>query len=101
MGEIAEMMLEGVLCAFCGEALDDDGAMGFPRYCSKQCAAACCIVDERPRSNARANKAARINRERQEAGVPKAFHCKLCSKRFRYTTALGQHERDKHAAVSA
>ena len=33
MGEIAEMMLEGVLCAGCGEWLGGDGD-GFPEYCA-------------------------------------------------------------------
>jgi hypothetical protein len=39
MGEIADMMLDGTLCEGCGEFIDDDGAEGFPRYCSKECAA--------------------------------------------------------------
>ncbi|EJU85069.1 hypothetical protein WMU_01956 [Enterococcus faecalis EnGen0351] len=32
MGEIAEMILEGVLCAGCGVFLDVDGN-GYPEYC--------------------------------------------------------------------
>ena len=32
MGEIAEMMLEGVLCASCGAFLDVYGN-GYPEYC--------------------------------------------------------------------
>jgi endogenous inhibitor of DNA gyrase (YacG/DUF329 family) len=36
VGEIADMMLEGDLCAGCGVYLEGDGE-GFPRYCSKQC----------------------------------------------------------------
>lgn len=40
MGEIAEMMLDGTLCEGCGEYIDGEGAEGFPRYCSKQCAEA-------------------------------------------------------------
>lgn len=32
MGEIAEMMLDGTLCAGCGEFLDTDS--GFPMYCA-------------------------------------------------------------------
>jgi hypothetical protein len=31
MGEIAEMMLDGTLCAGCGEYLGRD--LGFPQYC--------------------------------------------------------------------
>lgn len=46
MGEIAEMMLGGVLCGHCGEALNctlnendescEEG--GIPMFCSKECA---------------------------------------------------------------
>lgn len=36
MGEIAEAMLEGELCAMCGEYLGD--GLGFPGYCSNRCA---------------------------------------------------------------
>lgn len=36
MGEIADMMLEGDLCAGCGVYMDGDGD-GFPRYCSNDC----------------------------------------------------------------
>ena len=32
MGEIAEMMLDGTLCQWCGELIDD--AMGFPTVCA-------------------------------------------------------------------
>lgn len=37
MGEIAEMMLTGVLCEMCGCHLIGTPE-GYPRYCSKQCA---------------------------------------------------------------
>lgn len=37
MGEIAEMMLEGILCESCGVFLGGDAA-GYPRYCA-DCAA--------------------------------------------------------------
>ncbi len=36
MGEIADMMLEGDLCAGCGVYMEGDGD-GFPRYCSDEC----------------------------------------------------------------
>ena len=40
MGEIAEMMLTGVMCEGCGEYLDCDECadMGIPMYCSEECA---------------------------------------------------------------
>lgn len=41
MGEIAEAMLSGVLCAACGACLGegcDCDEMGVPMYCSVECA---------------------------------------------------------------
>ena len=37
MGEVAEMMLTGVLCEGCGGYLEGK-AEGYPRYCCTQCA---------------------------------------------------------------
>lgn len=37
MGDIADMMLEGVMCEGCGESLDQEGE-GVPDYCSPGCA---------------------------------------------------------------
>lgn len=36
MGEITEMMLDGVLCECCGTFIGE--GEGFPGYCSEQCA---------------------------------------------------------------
>jgi len=36
MGEIADMMLEGTLCAGCGVYIGE-GDMGIPQYCSNDC----------------------------------------------------------------
>lgn len=39
MGEIAEMVLNGILCQICGQYIDDDytyGDPGYPREC-KDC----------------------------------------------------------------
>ena len=40
MGEIAEAMLTGIMCAQCGEYLDCDvcAATEIPMYCSEKCA---------------------------------------------------------------
>jgi len=38
MGEIADMMLEGDLCAQCGVAIHLEDTPGYPVYCSVQCA---------------------------------------------------------------
>jgi hypothetical protein len=37
MGEMADMMIEGDLCAGCGGFIDTDGGDGFPRYCCDAC----------------------------------------------------------------
>jgi len=37
MGEIADMMLGGEMCAMCGAEMDA-GDMGIPMYCSQECA---------------------------------------------------------------
>ncbi len=36
MGDIADMMLEGDLCAGCGVALEEE-SFGIPQYCSEDC----------------------------------------------------------------
>lgn len=33
MGDIAEMMLSGIMCERCGEWMDDFQEPGYPRYC--------------------------------------------------------------------
>ena len=38
MGEITEMMLEGILCMACGVYIETGEAADYPRYCSKACA---------------------------------------------------------------
>ncbi len=36
MGEIAEMMLEGILCNQCGAFVGEE--VGYPQYCDIECA---------------------------------------------------------------
>jgi len=38
MGEIADMMIGGEMCAMCGVYLDVDEGAGIPTYCSESCA---------------------------------------------------------------
>ena len=40
MGEIADMMIGGIMCEMCGEFLgcDDCEELGIPAYCSRGCA---------------------------------------------------------------
>lgn len=103
MGEIAEMMLDGTLCENCGDFIGEGS--GFPRYCSAACAkdrGAATDGAQVARPSHNATKAQRINTEREiAAGGIKKFNCDSCSKRFRYATALAQHERDKHGPVSS
>ncbi|GLI21852.1 endogenous inhibitor of DNA gyrase (YacG/DUF329 family) [Xanthobacter flavus] len=74
MGEIAEMMLDGTLCASCGGYIDDDGADGIPRYCSPQCRRDSGI--DEPRTN--------------------RAKCPICAKQFPSRKARRQHQKDKH-----
>ncbi len=37
MGEIADMMMDGTICAGCGEYLDHGEGDGIPRYCGPEC----------------------------------------------------------------
>jgi len=103
MGEIAEMMLEGIFCEGCGELLDDmiDGATapGYPRRCgAPACRPTISLQDalKRPMTgNARKN--ARHDRERHEAAKQrKPFECGKCRKLFRTEGGLAQHKRDTH-----
>lgn len=99
MGEIAEMMLEGILCEACGAFIDGEPT-GFPGYCSRACARdrGALSCDPPHKSAAVARKAQRVNNEREmAAGGIRTFRCVQCTKRFRFATALAQHERDKHA----
>ncbi len=80
MGEYAEMMLDGTMCAGCGEYMG--GGEGFPGYCSKECA--------------------------QETGGyfggdkpfyprhPKVDPCPVCMKKLRGMEGVKQHLRDVH-----
>lgn len=38
MGEIADMMIGGEMCAMCGVYLDVEEGAGIPSYCSESCA---------------------------------------------------------------
>lgn len=71
MGEIADMMLEGVLCEGCGEYMGG-GGIG-PRRCI----------------------ACRPAKMRAVESQAQPHKCK-CGKRFKYASALKQHRRDKH-----
>ena len=85
MGEMAEMMLDGTLCEACGSFIDMDGAEGFPRYCSNQCAR------DRGATHAMPNPVSTPN--------PKKTNCGVCGKRIK-KTGLADHMRDAHQATA-
>lgn len=72
MGEIAEMMLEGVLCEGCGEYMGDGD--GFPTRC------AACRRDEK-----------------STVTLPTKAECPICKKRVK-AIGLDDHIRAVHAA---
>lgn len=76
MGEIAEMMLDGTLCQYCGEYIGDD--CGYPRSCG-------CYVEKEP-----------IEGYPEQNWKPKP-HCKCpeCGKRVK-VVGLADHRRDVH-----
>lgn len=93
MGEVAEMMLNGTLCEGCGCFIDEDGAQGFPRYCSERCA------------TGRGASAARTPRMRHvyanERPKVRGDHaCPAgCGMSFKTAVGASQHARAKHGDV--
>lgn len=88
-GEIAEMMLDGLLCQGCGDFMGDYGSgegRGYPGFC------AACGGDEDCDPLPRLTKAQRrkISRERDEPSA-----CPMCGK-HKSGDALRQHLRDAH-----
>lgn len=96
MGEIAEMVLEGILCEGCGGVVDGE-ASGYPRRC-RSCGPITLQGALSRSLGSNANKAARHNHERREsARSRKPFECDRCSKLCRTPEGLAQHKRDKHS----
>lgn len=78
MGEIAEMMLDGTLCAGCGEYLDQE-PVGYPVYCG-----GCGGFPD-------AEAVVKV-----EIDVAKPARCPDCDRRFKNGSALGMHWDAKH-----
>lgn len=80
MGEIADMMIDGVMCQ-CGEYIGED-APGHPRFCSPQCEKDFGFSSEEP-----------VNQK-----DPKSVACpdSSCERKFRSRQAAAQHWVDKH-----
>lgn len=89
MGEIADMMLDGTLCECCGCYIDDEGADGIPRYCSKQCAGDRGFDDYETTGDRSVN-----------APNPKKTNCPTCGKRVK-KVGLEQHIRDAHPVLGS
>lgn len=78
MGEIADMMLDGTLCASCGDYLGDD--TGFASYCI-----GCEPKSRRPLFSAKGG----------DGRNPNKTNCKTCGKRVK-KAGLADHMRDAH-----
>ena len=76
MGEYADMMLEGVCCAGCGEFLDNEDVPGYACYCPS------CQPD--------------FDKPHNEWGFLKPHTCPDCGKGFKTAKGAEQHYRDKH-----
>ena len=78
MGEIADMMLDGTMCQWCGEWLHggEDGP-GYPGLCS-----ACAREERRTRSA-------------QSQRTTEKVKCPTCGKRVK-SVGLPDHQRDAH-----
>lgn len=81
MGDVADMMLDGTLCASCGEYLWRD--TGYPVYCRG------CQKDQ----NASAHKG--VLQRHQEI---KKVNCPTCGKRVK-AIGLADHQRDAHGSA--
>ena len=88
MGEIAEMMLDGLMCEGCGEwmdeAFEDGDGPGYPQRC------AACQRD--------AGSELPIHLPRKHA-VAKQHACPDCKKKFRTQQGMQDHRRDVHGGA--
>jgi len=94
MGEIAEMMLDGTLCASCGTYMEGE-AVGFPSYCSSRCAKDAGVdfaADDRF-----APRVPRANRAGIKPNAPKAgqVKCPVCARAVK-KAGLGDHVLSVH-----
>ena len=78
MGDIADMMLDGTMCQWCGEWLHDgEDGPGYPGLCAS------CAREERR------------TRNEQTQHVPEKVKCPTCGKRVK-AVGLADHQRDAH-----
>ena len=84
MGDIADMILEGILCEECGVYIGDGG--GFPRTCDG------CRTDRGENRRLEARRERKLLKQQ-----PKSITCAECAKKFWTQQSMMQHCRDKHA----
>ena len=78
MGEIADMMLDGTMCQWCGEWLHGgEEGPGYPGLCAS------CAREERRTRAAQAQR------------TPEKVSCPTCGKRVK-AVGLAYHQRDAH-----
>ncbi len=94
-GEIAEMMLEGILCEGCGEYIGE--GEGFPGYCSEECARGrgmpWCEPVERESPQVKAER----KRARATAMEPRC--CLFCGKKCSNEQGVNDHMKAVHRAT--
>lgn len=73
MGEIADMMINGLMCQYCGEFMDDFGEPGYPRSCG------CCDDGEDYGApiQCREPKNKRATKKAMERSILDRVHCYL------------------------
>lgn len=113
MGDVADMMLEGDLCAGCGEFIDEDGGDGIPRYCSPECARQCGVDESLEAIRAQspdmpweclkcdrtfATQKSYEQHYRAKHALPGPTECPKCGKKLRTAVGVEQHIHSKHRA---
>ena len=88
MGEIADMMLDGTLCATCGTYIGEGDSCS-PLYCSPAC------EPEGYRAATGDNSYYDGSSRRRT----RLFDCPDCGKRFRSERAVSDHRRDAHGVT--
>lgn len=86
MGEIAEMMLDGTLCAGCGDFMSDDPP-GYPCYCRD------CGRDQKAERKKATAAAHELHMSRQ-----KKCKCPTCGRKVK-EVGLSDHMRDAHGVT--
>ena len=94
-GEIAEMMLEGILCQGCGGPIGDyeSGGLGYPGYCAG------CQPDTDSIEIRHLPRETKAERKRRVAPTMEPRCCLMCGKKSTSEDGIAQHMRDVHRAT--